>query len=80
MPILSNVLRRYYKKRFIYIYIYRGQDMYVLMRKERGRSFDSRPMRKFSYKRFLSGDLFSPTGQPRNEIGKVDFINDHTGT
>lgn len=54
--------------------------MYVLMRKERGRSFDSRPMRKFSYKRFLSGDLFSPTGQPRNEIGKVDFINDHTGT
>lgn len=62
------------------IYIYKTQDMYLLMRKERGRSFDSCPMRKFGYKRFLSNDLFSPTGQPRNEIGKVDFINDHTGT
>lgn len=50
------------------------------MRKERGRTFDSCPMQKFGYKRFLSNDLFSPTGQPRNEIGKVDFINDHTGT
>ena len=81
----ENIDANLFSSNLFYLYvdiikdIYISKTEYVLMRKDRGRSFDSCPMRKFSYKRFLSSDLFSPAG-PRNEIGKVDFINDHTGT